>query len=157
MTNAGDIQAIAEGRNPVWEQSFDHRVHGSLSFRGTLPTAKQQMLHAIAMDNLLATLDDEAGPRGGTLVLVAAMAGLRATDATRPSRGLLLELPAVAERKVEDPESGKVTVHRSFYDVDAETDIAFPVSVWVAYSEWCDEQLSEKAVDAVKGPSGATG
>lgn len=157
MSTRKDIEAIAAGRTPAWEQSFEHRVHGRLTFRGSLPTARQQVLHAIEMDNLLATLDDEAGPRGGTLVLVAAMAGMRARDTSRPSRGVLLELPAISEEKVEDAETGKATVKRAFYDVDAETDVAFPVDVWVAYSEWCDEQLSEEAVEAVKGPSGATG
>lgn len=140
-----DARKIARGGNPDWEETFSHPRHGELTFRAKLPQALALAQHSVVMDNLLADLEGE--PRAATMILVSALAGM--TD------GLLMTLPVVDERRVEDEERGSVKIERVFYDPQAEPDVGFLVDVWTAYSAWRRAKLGE--VDAVKGSFGETG
>jgi hypothetical protein len=151
-----DAQRIARGQEPApFDRTFTHPVHGELRFRcSRLPKAAELLAHSIEMDNQLHELAPGADPRQATMILAAAIAGLK-PRLGEPGRGVLMEqLPVIGESRREDPESGKTTIETHYYDAEAETDIAFLTEVWIAYSEWRMGILAE--VDAVKGPSGET-
>lgn len=152
-----DAQRIARGQEPrPFEKTIPHPVHGPLTFRSTrMPKAHELLQHSVEIDNQLHQLGAGVDPRAGTMILAAAIAGLKPADPDFPARGVLMEqLPVIDEQRTEDPDSGKVTVERFYYDAENEHDIGFLTEVWVAFSQWRSDVL--EGVDAVKGPSGET-
>ena len=145
---------VAQGRPDVWEETFTHPKYGELTFRAPSPKAADQLRHSVEIDNYLADLGPTAEPRGATMVLAAAIAGLKQRDEGMPGQGVLVQLPVIDENRTEDPETGKVTVERIYYDAEDESDVSFLTNVWVAFSLWRQQLLEE--VDAVKGRSGET-
>lgn len=145
-------QRIARGL-PVepWEHTATHPVHGALTFRAQVPLATAIAEHYVAIDNRLGNLNGT--PRGGTMLLVAALAGMAPPDPVdAPGKGLLMDLPVIAEERTEGEHSD--TVVKVFYDPDLEVDVDFLTDVWLEFSQWRNGLLEE--VDAVKGSSGET-
>lgn len=122
---ADPLKVVAHGEQPVWESEREHPVHGKLTFKAGLPTARQLARHSVEMDNLLADLGEAGDPRPGTMVLVAAIAGI----------GTLVEPPVVSEKREED-EDGNVRVAQVRYDASEETRTDFLVDLWMEYSQW---------------------
>lgn len=149
-----DAERIGRGLPPKpWEQTFEHPRLGPLTFKATLPRALELAEHSVRIDNVLAGLTSE--PRVATMILAAAIAGLAHEDGVDAAgRSCLVELPCVREDRVDEPEKGSVRIERHFYDAAAESDIAFLIEVWNAFSIWRRDLLEE--VDAVKGSSGVT-
>lgn len=147
-------EKVAQGRPDIWEETFTHPRHGELTFRAPSPKAADQLRHSVEMDNYLADLGPTAEPRGSTMLLAAAIAGLKQRDEGPPGQGVLVQLPVIGENRSEEQGSGKVTVERVYYDAEAEQDVSFLAMVWGGFSLWRQELLME--VDAVKGPSGET-
>lgn len=119
-----DMRKIAQGLQPEWEHTANHPAYGPLTFRAKLPTALQLAQQSVEMDNLLTNLDGDA--RQGTMILVAAIAGLKT----------LVECPVVREEREEDPESGRTVISKVHYNPEAETSEVFLVEVWTAFSLW---------------------
>jgi hypothetical protein len=148
---SSNAERIARGGQPApWEQTFTHPRLGELTFRAEMPTVLQSAAHNVEMDNLLAKLTGDA--RAGTMLLVAAIAGLKQDPDRGPGKSIMVGLPVVDEDRVEDEGSGQVTVTRLFFDAEAEQDSAFLIEVWTAFSMWRFGVLQE--ADAVKGSSG---
>lgn len=119
-----DLRKIAQGIQPEWEHEHVHPVHGPLVFKAKLPTAIDLANQSVEMDNLLGNLEGE--PRATTMILVAAIAGLKT----------LVECPVLRERRVEDPENEHVVVRQERYSPEEETSEVFLVEVWTAFSMW---------------------
>lgn len=152
-----DAQRIARGQEPApFSFTATHPIHGALTFRcDRMPKAHQLLQHSVEIDNQLARLNAGAEPRAATMILAAAIAGLKPADPELPARGVLMDhLPVIDEDRTEDPESGKVRIERFYYDAEEEHDVAFLTEIWVAYSQWRSGIL--EGVDAVKGRSGET-
>lgn len=152
-----DAEKIARGQEPApFEATFTHPIHGELTFRcARMPRAPELLQHSVEIDNQLHRLGAGAQPRAATMILAAAIAGLKQVDGDAPSRGILMQqLPVIDEHRTEDPETGGVRIERIYYDAEDETDVGFLTEVWVGFSNWRTGILQE--VDAVKGRSGET-
>lgn len=146
-------RTIAAGGNPTWTETFTHRQHGDLTFTARLPLAKDSLRHSIEMDN---QLQDLAGaPSIQTQILVAAIAGMTVPDDGEPGHGLLVQLPVIGEDHVADDERGSTRIVRRYYDAASEPDVGFLSDVWLAYSTWRNELLSDATVSAVGESSAA--
>ncbi len=86
---------------------------------------------------------------------MAALTPYRGPDG-KAGEGILVGLPVVDEQQETDDDSGRVTLKRIYYDVDAELDPAFILRVWNEFSAWRAEQISPGMVRAVGESSGAT-
>lgn len=138
-----DLKEIAVGGQPQWEETFEHRQFGKLTFKAKLPTALALARHSIEMDNLLTDLYGEA--RLGTQLIVAAIAGLKT----------LIELPVVSETRREDEDvPERVVIEKVYYDPEAETDETFLSEVWTSFSLWRTKFIDK--VDELKNSSGET-
>lgn len=148
-------RTIAAGGNPVYEHTLTHREHGELTFRGRLPLAMDSLRHSIRVDELLAELSPGVEPSFQTKVTAAAIAGLSVPLGNAPGKALMLELPVVDEQAVET-EEGTQTV-RHYYDVTAEKALDFLHELWLDYSLWRGDLLTDETVEAVgessAGPS----
>lgn len=139
------LQEIKEGRTPTWERTFHHPIHGDLTFKADLPRAAALAQHSVVMDNHFAEL--VAPQRGGTTLLVAAIAGLQ----------VLVTLPVVSEDRIEsdDPdEPDRVRIVRVYYDPEREIDEAWLCNVWMDFSRWREGFL--EALGDLKNSSGET-
>ena len=139
LPDDADIQAIAEGREPKpFRGTFEHAVHGPLQFTMKMPRAAELIEHSVEMDNTLARLN--AQPREGTMMLVAALAGLKT----------LVQLPVI-DRKVEEVEDSDVEerVTLTYYDPDAEFNQLYVVEVWNAASKWRRALLDPEFMEAL--------
>lgn len=139
---------IAAGGQPqAWSETFKHPQHGDLTFTGKLPTSMQLAQHAVAMDNLFGDLAPGVEPRFSTRVLVAALAGM-ADD-------LLMDMPVIDRKEVEDEDKGSVRVVLTKYDPTTEPDVNWLTDVWMAYSTWRTSFLTPEVVAAVGEDSGS--
>lgn len=137
---------IADGRNVPWTHTAEHPKHGALTFTAELPKATLLLQHSIAIDNRLDEMGLTGSARPGTMILVAALAGM--------ADSLLMAMPVVREDREEDADSGKTTITKVRYDPDEELDVDWLTDVWMGYSMWRGGLLGPEGVDAVKGPSG---
>ncbi len=126
-----DLRKIADGIQPVWTETFDHPIYGPLTFSAKLPNALTLAQQSVEMDNLLGRLDAE--PRSGTMVLVAAIAGLKT----------LVDRPVIRERRVEEPENDHTIIEKDYYDPEEEVSEVFLVRVWTEFSMWRAAFLEE--------------
>lgn len=124
MSADTDLKKIANGITPEWEQTFEHPVFGPLTFKAKLPKAKALAAHSIEMDEQLGQM--EATPRPSTMVLVAAIAGVKT----------LLERPVIRERREYDESVSREVVHQDLYDPEEEVSEEFLADVWMAFSLW---------------------
>lgn len=142
-----DLRAVAAGRKPrPWRQAVSHPVHGELVFEMELPNALALSRHTIEMDNLLAGLYGE--PRGSTMMLVSAIAGLKT----------LVKLPVVAQHREEseDPDDPRERVTEVRYDPESETNEVWLVDVWSAASAWRAAFVQPGALERLGKSSEAT-
>jgi hypothetical protein len=144
-------RTIAAGGNPLFEQTFEHPVHGPLTFRGRLPLATDSLRHSVAIDNLLVELAPGADPSFQTKVVAGAIAGMTVPDNAPAGKALMLELPEVA-RDPDPEDEGRVRVR--YYDAATEASMEFLAEVWLAYSGWRAQMLSDETVEAVGESSG---
>lgn len=121
------LRTVAHGGQPEWEGTYEHLEHGELTFKAKLPKTKALTAHSIAMDNELAELTAPEGPRPGTMILVAALAGMKT----------LVELPVIDRREETDEDApGRTKIVTVYYDPDEEVDTGFLVQVWTDFSVW---------------------
>jgi hypothetical protein len=144
-------RTIAAGGNPEFTHTVVHPQHGELTFRARLPLSVDSLRHSIEMDNLLQGLAGDASWQ--TRVVAAAIAGMTVPEEPgRPAgHALMLELPVV-RREPDADDDGRVRQY--YYDASAEMDLPWLTDVWMAYSAWRTEQLSDDTVEAVGKSSG---
>lgn len=137
-------QQIKDGAVQPWEETFTHPVHGDLTFKGPLPDTAAMTRQAMARDELMADMDLGATPRGYTLLLVNAQAGILT----------LLDRPEVDRKQIEEDDMTRVET--VLYDPRADVIETFPVLVWETFSNWRAAFLTPDTVGAVKNSSGGT-
>lgn len=146
---ADPIAQIAEGREPLWEQTFEHPEHGPLIFRVTkTPTNADWLRHAAAKDQMIRAQGGHPDDMGSqTQLFAAACAGIRE----------LMECPLIAEKRVQDPEvEGHERIERIRYDPLEDTGMGFPIEVWITFFTWRGKLL-EDGVGELKNASGESG
>lgn len=149
LPSAEDLQAVARGEKPrPWRQTFSHPVHGDLEFAMELPTVADMARHSAAMDNLAVEMGLIGAARGGTILLLAAIAGLET----------LMKLPVVAEHREEpeDEDDPRETVSKVYYDPRGELSEQWLAEVWTQASGWRAAFLEPKALDRLGKSSGPT-
>lgn len=142
-----DLRAVASGREPrPWRQVFNHPIHGDLEFEMRLPRARDLAQLQIEMDNQLGNLNAE--PRGATMLLVAAIAGMKT----------LITLPVIHEEREEseDPDDPREKVTKVYYDPENELNEAWLVDVWTHASTWRQAFIMPGALTRLGKSSGRT-
>lgn len=145
-------RTIAAGGTPSKKHTATHPVHGELVFTFRLPLAVDSLRHSVEVDNLLQDLSPGTPPSYQTTIFASAIAGLTVPDGNPSGKGLMIDLPVVDETREETEAGSKVTL--VYYDVHGEADINWLTQLWLTFSAWRGELLSDATVRAVGESSG---
>lgn len=128
------IDAIANGGEPAWSETFTHPKHGEIAFSVTkTPCNKDWIRQANTLDRIVREYGGDPNDASARTTLFAnACAGILT----------LMDRPVIAERRIVDPENeDHQQIETVRYDPLEDEDMGFPMQVWTSYFSWRNDLL----------------